>query len=365
MLANKIFPQSYADLTVGFMKTTPVRLKDIAHETGVSITTVSRILNGRDTPIPIREETRQRVLSAAAELGYRPNLLARGLRGSRSSLLGVILRDISDPFHIQILQGIHASAAQRGYRLFLGHADFRPDVAAAYGSMFEQSHADGIILVGDIEGDDTVVDILTRQHQYVVGATDRIERRTYPGVYADNILGTRLALDHLWNLGHRSIVCVSDPRIRDGRYRVEIYRRYMQEHGLEEQSRVYMTSQDPYASYEVGREIFSSFDPDFPRPTAIFAASDTIAIYLMQAAFQAGIRIPDSVSIVGYDNIDITPFTIPPLTTVNQFGGEMGQRAANLLFDMIEHSRESSNVDDIVLSPNLVVRQSTSTPPDR
>src|SRR5687767_2358933 len=121
-----------------------ITLKDIAKEAGVSTTTVSRILNGRDSGITIREDTRERVLAVAQTLGYRPNLMARALRGSRSSLVGVILRDISDPFHIQILQGVQEAATRRGYRLFLGHVNYRPDMAIAYGSMFEQSHADGI-----------------------------------------------------------------------------------------------------------------------------------------------------------------------------------------------------------------------------
>jgi DNA-binding LacI/PurR family transcriptional regulator len=342
--------------------TPPVTLKDIAERSGVSATTVSRILNGRDTAIPIREETRQRVLTIAAQLGYKPNLLARSLRdGGRSALLGVILRDISDPFHIQVLKGIDDAANHRGYRLVLGHVDFRPDVALAYGSMFEQSHADGLIIVGDIEGDEVALDVLMRQHQYLVGATDRISRRQYPGVYGDSVLGTHLALDHLWNLGHRNIICVSDPRMRDGRQRVELYQQYMREHGIEDKMRVYLSSQDPEASYRVGEEIFASFNgPE--RPTAIYAASDTIAIYLMQAAFQAGISIPDQISIIGFDNIDITRFTIPPLTTINQSGVEMGQSAANLLLDMIEQKRESSEVNDVILSPTLVVRQSTSVP---
>jgi LacI family transcriptional regulator len=340
----------------------PVTLKDIAKKSGVSITTVSRILNHRDTGIPIRDETRKRVVSVAEEMGYKPNLLARGLRGSNSSLVGVIARDISDPFHIQILRGINAAAAKRSYRMFLGHVDYRPDVAVAYGSMFEQSHADGIIIIGDIEGDEAALDVLTRKHPHVVGATDRVARRKFPGVYADSVLGTKLALDHLWNLGHRNIICISDPRIHDGRLRVEVYQDYMREHGIEKKIRVYMTSQDPEASYQVGQEIFAGFSgPE--RPTAIYAASDTIAICVMQAAFQAGISIPAQVSIVGFDNIDITPFTIPPLTTINQSGMEMGQSAANLLLDMIEQDRDSADVSDVVLSPTLIVRQSTSVPP--
>jgi LacI family transcriptional regulator len=339
-----------------------VTLKDIAEKSSVSIATVSRILNGRDTDIPIREETRQRVLVVAAELGYRPNLLARGLRGSNSTLLGVILRDISDPFHIQILQGINDTASRRGYRLFLANVDYQPDTAVSYSAMFEQSHTDGILMIGDIEGDEAALDVLLRQHRFVVGVTDRVARRQFPGAYADSYLGTQLALDHLWNLGHRNIICISDPRNDDGRLRAEIYKQFMHDHGIERRSHVYMTTQDPEASYQVGREIFLNFSgPD--RPTAIYAASDTIAICIIQAAFQAGINIPKQVSIVGFDNIDITPFTVPPLTTINQFGVKMGECATNLLLDMIEQHKDSSEVNDVVLSPILVLRQSTTVPP--
>ena len=338
----------------------PITLKDIAEQAGVSITTVSRILNGSDNAIPIREETRQRVFSIAAELGYKPNLLARGLRGSHSSLLGVLARDISDPFHIQILQGIHNAAMHREYRMFLGNVDYHPDTALAYGSMFEQSHADGIIIIGDIEGDEIALNVLTSQHRFVVGVTDRVARRNYPGVYSDSDVGTRLALDHLWSLGHRNIVCVSDPRNHDGRLRAEVYQRYMQEHGIEKKAHAFMIPQNPQASYQVAREIFSIGGAH--QPTAIYAASDTFAIYVMQAAFQAGINIPHQISIVGFDNIDLTSDTIPPLTTIDQSGVKMGETATNLILDMIEQDRESSEVADIVLQPTLIVRQSTAPP---
>lgn len=337
-----------------------VTLKDIAREAGVSTTTVSRILNGRDSGIAIREDTRERVLTVARTLGYRPNLMARALRGSHSSLIGVILRDISDPFHIQILHGVQEAATRRGYRLFLGHVNYRPDMAIAYGSMFEQSHADGIIIIGDIEGDEDALHVLLDQHNYVVGATDRIERRQYPGVYSDNALGTRLALDHLWSLGHRNIICVSDPRNADGQHRVEIYQEYMREHGIKQQARIYLTSQDPRACYQIAQEFFAGFNGTTDHPTAIYAASDTIAIYFMQAAYQAGISIPQQISIVGYDNIDMSAFSIPPLTTINQSGIEMGESTANLLLNMIEQEQDAAAVHDVILSPTLVIRQSTN-----
>lgn len=338
-----------------------VTLRDIAARAGVSITTASRILNARETGIPIRDDTRQRVLAVAAELGYKPNLLARGLRGSRSSLVGVIARDIADPFHALVLRGIHEGATQRGYRLFLGHVNYKPDAALAYSSMFERSHADGIILIGDLEGDEAALEILAQQHRYIVGVTDRVARRLIPGVYADSVAGTQLALEHLWGLGHRRIACISDPRIYDERQRVEVYQDFMNAHDAAALIRVYTTDQDPKPSFALGMQLFAAPAASI-RPTAIYAASDTIAIGILQAAHQSGIRVPHDISVVGYDNIAFTEFTIPPLTTIDQLGIRMGEAAAQLLIEMIEQDRSSSEVEDIVLAPELVIRQSTAAP---
>src|SRR4029079_4588150 len=142
---------------------------------------------------------------------------------SRSSLLGVIIRDVSDPFHTQVLRGVNEVARDRGYRLFLGHVDWSPDVAAVYGSMFEQSHADGILILGDIAGGAATPDDPATHPGHalgladrgarcarpptVLGVSDRCPGRRVPGVYVDNEQGTLLALEHLWQLGHRSIVC--------------------------------------------------------------------------------------------------------------------------------------------------------------
>jgi LacI family transcriptional regulator len=334
-----------------------VTLRDVAQGAGVSITTVSRILNGRETGVPIREETRQRVIAIAAELGYKPNLLARGLRGSRSSLLGVIARDVSDPFHIQILRGINDAARAREYRLFLGHVDYRPDIALSYASMFESSHADGIIVIGDIEGGDETLDQLAGNHPSIIGVTDRTARRQIPGVYGDSVAGTRLAMEHLWELGHRSILCVSDDRTYDGRLRIDLYERFMREHGVGDRIRVYVTDQEPGPALLLGRRIFAELQGS-DRPSAIFATSDTTAIGLMQAAYEAGISMPDRLSIIGFDDIDLSAFTIPPLTTISQAGVEMGRVAAELLFDMIAERRHRSEVPDVILEPTLVVRKS-------
>jgi len=335
-----------------------VTLKDVARDAGVSVTTVSRILNAKETGVPIREETRERVFAVAARLGYKPNLLARGLRGSPSSLLGVIARDISDPFHIQILRGINDLARKHGYRLFLGHVDYEPEEAVAYGSMLEQSHADGIIVIGDLEGGEDSLDVLAAQHRYVVGVTDRTERRQVPGVYSDSAMGTQVAMEHLWSLGHRSIICVSDARTYDGRLRADRYERFMHAHGQGDQVQIHITDQEPHKAYELGQRIFPTMGLG-QEVTAIFATSDTTAIGLMRAAYGLDVSIPDQVSIVGYDDIDIAAYTIPPLTTVSQKGVEMGRAAAELLFRMLAEGLGGAEVSDVVLQPELVVRQSS------
>lgn len=335
-----------------------ITIKDIAQRAGVSTTTVSRILNGRETGVTIREETRQRVLSIAAELGYRPNLMARALRGNQSFLLGVLAQNITSLFHSQILRGLSEIAEQRSYRVFLGHVQRQVEIALDYGSMFEQAHADGILIIGQLEGDPAAFARLTEHHQYVVGVSDRTEGQTYPGVYGDNIVGARLALDHLWELGHRRIMCVTDSNIGDGVLRAEVYRRYMRDHGSD-YLQVVETSRDLRASCATGQQLFAQFWESEP-PTAIFAATDAIAIGLIQAAYLTGIRIPEDVSLVGFDDIDIAEFTVPPLTTIRQSGVEMGRVAATLLLDMIEQQQDRSRVSDVVLTPTLVVRRSTA-----
>lgn len=337
-----------------------VTLKDIAEQTGVSTTTVSRILNGRETGVPIREETRQKVLMAAAQLGYRPNIMARALRGNRSSLVGVIAQNITSRFQSQILRGMNEAIIQRGYRAFLGHVQRQVDLAVDYSSMFEQSHADGILIIGELEGDPETLDRLIGRHRYVVGVSDRVSRQSFPGVYGDSVTGTQLAMDHLWALGHRHIACVADPSLQDGQLRLDLYRKFMQDRGAADQVKVFQTSRSFEASTQTGCSIFEALDAD--SPTAIFATTDAIAIGLLQAAYQTGLSVPRHVSIVGFDDIDIAAYTIPPLTTVRQSGFEMGQAAANLLLDMIEQEQDSAHIEDIILTPTLVVRQSTAAP---
>ena len=155
-----------------------ITLRHVAERSGVSITTVSRILNGDATGVPVRPETRARIISAAADLGYKPNLLARALRGSRSSLLGVIVRDITRPVpHPGAPRASTRWPAPAATGSSSAMSTRSPDVAAIYGSMFEQSHADGILILGDIAGGDATLDDIATHHAHVVGVSDRVGER--------------------------------------------------------------------------------------------------------------------------------------------------------------------------------------------
>lgn len=336
-----------------------VRLKDISEQVGVSIATVSRVLNGREAGGFISEETRQRIFATAVELGYKPNLLARGLRGSRSSLIGVLVRDMADPFMMETLKGINEVAVKRGHRLFLGNVE-QANMAIDYGMMFKHYHANGILILGDLKEDEQAVTFLTSKHRYVVGVVDRVMRRQYPGVYTDSAAGTWLALDHLWSLGHRRIACVSEYGGCDRRLRAQTYVEWMREYGLDDHIHIFQTRQSPQAAFEVGLSLLASSDC----PTAIYALTDRIAMGVLQAASRSKVAVPDQVSIVGYDNLEFAQFLTPPLTTINQSPSETGRLAAELLLNMIEQRLESANVEDIVLQPKLVIRQSTAVPRD-
>jgi LacI family transcriptional regulator len=151
---------------------------------------------------------------------------------------------------------------------------------------------------------------------------------------------------------------VSDSRTYDGRLRIETYERYMREHGVADHVRVLIADQEPALGFALGQRMFAAPDGT----TAIFATSDATAVGLMQAAYRAGVTMPDRLSIVGYDDIDLVAYTIPPLTTVTRTGVEMGRTATRLLLEMIDRELDRDQVEDVVLEPRLVVRASTAPP---
>src|SRR5579884_234698 len=201
----------------------PPTMKDIAAAAGVSRSTVSRILNDAPLPVPVSPETRARVLAAARELGYRPNPLARALRGAPTMLLGAIVRDITDPFFAGAIEAISVAARARGYNIVLGHAHSRATEAMALAAMLEARQCDALLLLGDMTDQPRLIEDLHASHVPVVAMWQGTELRGIPAVNVDNRHGIRAAVSHLRGRGHRRIAFIGGRPLGDIREREAAY----------------------------------------------------------------------------------------------------------------------------------------------
>jgi DNA-binding LacI/PurR family transcriptional regulator len=340
-------------------------MKDIAAAAGVAQSTVSRILNDAPVLISVSEETRERVQSIAKELGYRPHPFARTLRGAPSMLLGVVVRDITDPFFAEAIEVLSIEAKERGYSVVLGHARAKADEALALTAVLETRHCDAIVLVGDFRGERRLVEDLRTAHVRVVGLWHGSERsgRPFPTVIVDARAGIDAALKHLTALGHRRIAFVGHPSRYVIRDRQDAYQQYLAQAGL--------AVHDGYIRHvpnTIGSgHLAMSALLELPQPpTAILAATDLLAMDLLHAASTRGIAVPEQLSIVGFDDMPFASATIPSLTTVKMPINEMVAAGVELA---VEDAQWPSNGDGhpprVVFQPKLIVRRSTAVaPPD-
>lgn len=341
-------------------------IRDVAKQAGVSQSTVSRVLNSSKTQIPISQETRQRVQKIVDELGYRPHPGARSLSGTGTGLLGVIMRDIDDPFFAVLIDVISHFAKEQGYELVLGNAKGDPEKALALRDrMFDPRHCDGLLLCGDLREsleDQTFLALMGRDHRLVSvsrGSTHLIQGMA--AVSIDNHKGALLALDYLFQLGHRRIACQDVGRGGDIRERLEVYRAFMQERlgGVPEEY-IQVTQNDLGGGYDATRRLLSLPVP----PTAIFAMDDMMAIGALGAVADMGRIVPENLSIVGFDDIKVSAFVRPALTTVRQPIEELGRKAVELLLTMIASEAPCDPCSRLVLEPELIIRDSCAPPSD-
>ena len=330
-----------------------VTMADIAHEAGVSQSTVSRVLNATASPIPISEPTRQRVLAAALRLGYRPNPLARGLRGASTMLLGVIVRDIVDPFFSGAVEAVTTSAAAHGYNVVLGHAHGRADEAILLRSVLETRHVDAILVLGDMGDQSRIIDDLRGNRVPVVTLWQGSASHGLPTVSVDNALGISEALDHLIGLGHRRIAFVSGRPLGDIEERRAAFETRMQAEGLQVRPGYVQEVPNEPAG---GEQALAALMALPIRPTAVVCSTDQLAIGVLHGAAIRGIVVPRELSVVGFDDLPISAFTVPSLTTIRMPVHEMAARAVQMAIE--GQPRPGSPIVE-VLRPNLVVRQST------
>lgn len=337
-----------------------VTMRDVARFTGVSQSTVSRVLSGAPTAVPIADDTRERVMAAAQSLGYRPNPLARALRGMKTMLLGVIVRDITDPFFAGAVEAVSLEAATRGYNVVLGHAHGRTDEAIALWGVLEARHCDAILVLGDMSDQPRLAADLSGSPVPVVALWEGSKPAGIASVSVDNRAGILAVLDHLTRLGHRRIGFLAGRRLGDIREREDAFVGFMTIRGEPiPDGYLQYASNDPPGGAAGLAAMLELAEP----PTAVVASTDVIALGLLFAAHARGIRVPDELSVTGFDDIPLAAYSIPALTTVRMPTREMVAAAVAMLIDDGLDPADPSGWPRPILAPSLVVRASSAAPP--
>jgi len=326
-------------------------MEDVAREAGVSRALVSLVM--REIP-KVSEKRRARVLAAAERLGYRPNAMARSLASRRTRTIGVLLNDLRNPFFAEMMDGIFEAAEELDYRLVIGTGRRQPAAERRAVDAFFEHRTDGLLLVSPQLPLGEILS-LGRSTPTVLAARS-LRAGHVDSVANDDTAGAKLAVRHLAELGHRHIAHIDGGRGAGAAARRTGYVREMQRLGLEPQ--VIAAEFTEAAGVRAAEQLLD----DHVVPTAVFAANDLVAAGALDRFEDAGLRIPDDISIVGYDNTFLAALHHMSLTTIDQPRPEMGRLALTTLVERIDGKRTAAVHHRV--APSLVVR-ATSGPPRR
>jgi LacI family transcriptional regulator, galactose operon repressor len=332
-------------------------MRRLAEELGVSITTVSKVLNNQPD---IGEATRKRVLAKVAELGYRRNAVARSLTLRRTHTLGVIVPDLMHSFFVEIVTAVEALISSRGYGLLVANLAEDPAKERVHLEMLLERQVDGVILASSTGTSNS--DLLRRIGTLGKGLVF-IDRDDHPKikchrVLTDDVEVGRLATEHLIGLGHKAIAHISAQPLVHAMRREEGYREAMAKHGLKIQPQWIVPGgflQDQ--GYEAMQRLLKLS----PEVTAVFAVNDPAAIGALKAAWEAGVRVPEDITIVGAGDIAHGDMLRVPLTTVSWSRRDLGTTAAKLILDQLE-GHPAGPVERVIIPPKLIVRSSCGPP---
>jgi len=306
-----------------------VTMTDVAERAGVSIATVSHVINDTRT---VTDETRARVLAVIEELGYRPNRLARSLVRGETHTLGLILPDNANPFFAEIARGVEDTSFENGYNVILCNSYNDLEKELRYTDVLIEKQVDGILFVSAGMSTEHVCALQAQRMPVVIVDRD-IPDVLVDKVLTDNVHGGWLATGHLVELGHRRIACITGPSdVTPSAERITGYRQALEESGIDVDDALVVKGDFQCESgYQRTHGLLSLDDP----PTAVFACNDLMAIGAISAAVDAGRRVPMDLSVVGYDNIYLSAFANPPLTTVVEPQYEQGVLAAKMLLERV------------------------------
>jgi len=332
----------------------PATIRDVAQELGMSVATVSRALS---QPQLLRPETRERVVAVVERMGYRPNLLARGLRRGQTHCILLVAPKLS-PFFLEILAGAEEAARAAEFAVLLGNSDGDAEREQAYFDQASSGRADGIILLTGLAP--SAYARGKRRLPPLVTVLERLQGHESPVIRIDHRAGAAVATHHLIALGHRRIAHIAGiKRALSASHRINGYKDALQAAGIPIADELIQAGDFSMESGAAAMERL--LDLAHP-PTAVFAGNDEMAFGAMSVARARGLKVPEDVSMVGFDDQSTATFYCPPLTTVNIPRQELGRRAALALLDQIAGR---GIADEIVLPTRLIVRESTAPPPAR
>ncbi len=334
-------------------------MRDIANAASVSQSTVSRVLSGVETRVPIAPETRQRVIEAARRLGYRPNPLARGLRGAATNLIGAVVRDFSDPFFAEAIETLVVESMAHGYNVVLGHVHPRLDEAIPLTAVLETRHTDAIVLMGDLRVQPQLMADLRGSRVPVVALWQGTSPLEFPTADVDDRAGIQAGLEHLANLGHRRIAFVSAELPGEFWIREAAYVDFMRERFGSVPGGYVERCPDTLAGGDGAlRRLLA-----LPRPpTAVATSTDLIAVGVLHAAHALGATVPNRLSVVGFDDISISSHTVPALTTSRMPTARIVSHAINLAVTLARDPEAPREPRLEIFTPELVIRDSTAAP---
>jgi LacI family transcriptional regulator len=332
----------------------PVTMKDIARELGVSVVTVSKVMRNHSD---ISDQTRRRVLDKAKEMNYRLNFSARSLITGRSYQVGIIVPTLLHPFFGEVLEALTATLVENGYAAIIASSKEDPDVEAAAIEQFQAHQLDGLIIASCSDSPVRFSQLREQNLPFV------LIDRTFPDLRAnfvgvDDFAVGKIATEHLIEMGCRRIAHISGLKFTTGVRRFEGYKAALEEHGLKFDPSLV----SPYMTAD-GRDWEQSRGAMQPlleknRPDGVFCYNDPIAIAAIDAALEAGVRVPEEMAFIGCDNLHYDSSLQVPLSSVDHHSSEIGARAASILVQILK-DKSSKRLHTVVLEPALVVRASS------
>lgn len=324
-------------------------IEDVAREAGVSRALVSLVLRGSPK---VSEPKRQAVAKAVAALDYRPSNAARSLASGRTRIVGVLLDDLANPWFVDLLDGLQSVLGERNLRMVLGDPRYLARHGESPVSAFMEMRVEGLIIAGEIRADHDLTRATTHTPAVVVGAR-AVELPAADRVSNDDADGARQATEHLIGLGHRDIAFLTAPT-GPAAVRAASYSETMGRRGLQKYIRVLQTDMTEQSGYDALDRLIDGADA----PTAVIAANDILAVGALSAAKARSVRVPEELSIVGYDNTYLAAMGHLSLSTVDPVSRAVGVRAAQLLLDRMAEPAQPQR--DETLKPRLVIRKTTA-----